>query len=278
MKIAVTGSSGMLGTAIKQVFTDKELIALTRNDFDITDPDSTRTAIRDIKPDFLIHAAAFTDVDGCEADPEKAYLVNSVGARNVVIACEPINCPVLYISTDYVFDGREKTPYSEGEHPDPVNKYGLSKLIGEYFVSMLSSRFYIVRTSWLYGKGGKNFVDSILQGLSGNKEIDVVNDQTGSPTYTQDLASRLKELPGKGFGVYHITNSSYCTRYELALEIVRIKGIKARVNPVTSGKLARPAKRPGFSALASTRLQHVGISEPRHWKEALKEYLTGPNI
>ncbi len=274
MKIALTGSSGMLGSEIKKVFTDLELINLTRSDFDITDLDQSLFNIKKIRPDCLIHAAAFTDVDGSELDPEKAYLNNGIGTRNVTIACEEINCPIMYISSDYVFDGTKKEPYNEWDKPNPINKYGFSKLLGEQFVTSLTNKFYIVRTSWLYGKNGKNFVDTMIRLMSEKEEIDVVNDQIGSPTYTYDLAVKLRELVGRGYGIYHITNASLCSWYEFAVEIAELKGIEMKIKPVSSDKLKWPAKRPSFSVLDNIMLRLEDIKELRHWKDALKDYLS----
>ena len=275
MRVALTGSNGMLGFAIKSTFTDIELVGLSRRDIDITNLDKTVSKIKEIKPDYLLHAAAYTDVDGCELNPEKAYLVNGIGTRNVTMACEAIGCPIMYISTDYVFDGTKKEPYDEWDLPNPINKYGLSKLLGERFVMSFTNRFYIVRTSWLYGKNGKNFVDSITKLLSVKEEINVVNDQVGSPTYTIDLAVKLKELIGRGYGIYHITNTSQCSWYEFAVEIAKLKNSKTKIQPITSDNLNRPAKRPAFSVLANTMLRLEGIKELRHWKDALKDYLAG---
>jgi dTDP-4-dehydrorhamnose reductase len=273
LRIALTGANGMLGHDIRNVFTDVELISLTRNDFDITDLDKSGSKIREIRPDYLIHSAAYTDVDGCELNPEKAYLVNGTGARNVTIACEEVKCPIIYISTDYVFDGAEKEPYNEWDSPNPINKYGLSKLLGERFVASLTNRFYIVRTSWLYGKNGKNFVDTIIKHLSEKESIDVVDDQVGSPTFTYDLAVKLRELVGKGYGIYHITNTSHCSWYDFAVEIAGLQGIKKVIKSTTSDKYKLPARRPAFSVLNNTMSKLEGIQEPRHWKEALKDYL-----
>jgi dTDP-4-dehydrorhamnose reductase len=273
VRIALTGSDGMLGSDITEVFTDIELITFTLRDFDITDLDTSTKKIKETKPDCLIHAAAYTDVDGCELNPDKAYLVNGIGTRNVVIACEEVHCPVVYISTDYIFDGKKKEPYNEWDIPNPLNKYGFSKLIGENFVTSLTNRFYIVRTSWLYGKNGKNFVDTILRLMSERKEVEVVDDQKGSPTYTYDLAVTLRELIGKGFGIYHISNTSQCSWYEFALEIAKLKGMNTNIKPITSEKFKRPAQRSSFSVLENTMLRLEGIKELRHWKEALKEYL-----
>lgn len=273
MKVAVTGSGGMLGHAIKQVFTDTEINALSRRDLDVTDLNQAISLIKQIRPDILIHSAAYTDVDGCEQDPYKAYLVNGIGARNMTIACEEINCPILYISSDYVFDGTKNTPYDEWDSPNPISTYGVSKLMGEKFVMSLTNRFYIVRTSWLYGGKGKNFVDTISKLLKDKDELNVVDDQKGSPTFTNDLAIKLKELTGKGYGIYHITNSSHCSWYDFAVEIARLNGSKTLVKPVSSDKFPRPAKRPSYSVLNNTMLKLEGLSELRHWKAALKEYL-----
>ncbi len=274
LKIALTGSDGMLGHDIRKVFTDVELINFTLNDFDITDPDKTMSAIKQAKPDYLIHPAAYTNVDGCEKDPETAQRVNAIGAKNVTIACEEIGCPVLYISTDYVFDGKKEEPYIESDEPNPLNEYGISKLNGERFVSSLTDSFYIVRTSWLYGKNGKNFVETISRLLSEKDEISVVNDQFGSPTYTYDLALKLRELIGKGYGTYHITNSSKCSWYEFALEIAALKQSDTKIIPITSDEFRQPARRPSRSVLANTMIKQAGIKELRSWKEALREYVS----
>lgn len=274
MRIALTGSNGMLGHDILKVFKDVELAALTRKDLDITSLDQSVSRIKDISPDYLIHSAAYTDVDGCEQDPEKAYLVNGIGTRNITMACEEVKCPILYISSDYVFDGASKEPYHEWDQTGPVTRYGRSKLMGEQYVHSLTNRFYIVRTSWLYGKNGKNFVDTICRLLSEKDEIDVVDDQVGSPTYTYDLACTLRELIGKGYGMYHITNSSHCSWFEFAQEIARLKTSKTRIVSTTTDTFNRPAKRPAYSVLDNTMLRLEGIEELRHWKDALGEYLT----
>lgn len=273
MKIVLTGAGGMLGHDIKKVFNGTEIIGFTHRSMDITVLDDVIVKIKSAKPDFLIHAAAFTDVDGSELEPEKAFLVNGLGTRNVVMACEETDCPVIYISTDYVFDGEKGAPYNEWDSTNPVNKYGLSKLMGESFVKTLTNKFYIIRTSWLYGRNGKNFVDTILRLLSEREQVEVVHDQTGCPTYTVDLARTLMELIGKGYGTYHITNTGSCSWYDFAAEIASCRGIKKKIIPVTTEQFNRPAKRPLFSVLDNTFLKLEGISELRSWKEAVEEYL-----
>ncbi len=273
MKIAVTGSEGMLGHDIRHVFSDVELICLTYETLDITKLDPVMKTIREIKPDFVVNAAAFTDVDRCESEPDLAYLINGLGARNIAMACEETKCPVVHISTDYVFDGRKNGPYDEWDDTAPINQYGLSKLMGERLVTSLTNRFYVVRTSWLYGKNGKNFVDTIGRLLSEKEGIDVVNDQVGSPTYTLDLARKIREIIGKGYGIYHVTNSGKCSWHEFAVAIADRMGIQKRITPVTSEMFRRSAKRPANSVLGHTMLRLEGLGEMRDWKEALDEYL-----
>ena len=273
MKIVLTGANGMLGHAIKKIFSDMDFIGFDYSDFDITVLDDVMAMIKDARPDFLIHAAAFTNVDQCELEPEKAYLVNGVGARNITMACNEIKCPIVYISTDYVFDGTKGTPYDEWDSTNPINKYGLSKLMGERFVTSLTNRFYIVRTSWLYGKHGKNFVDTIIKLLSEKDSIEVVNDQIGCPTFTNDLAGKIREIIGKGYGIYHVTNTGSCSWYDFAVEIASKTGSKKEVVPVTSERFKRPARRPAFSVLNNTMLKLEGVDEPRRWEEALGDYL-----
>ncbi len=273
MKIALTGSDGMLGREIENAFKEVELVSFTLRDFDVTDLDKTLSVIKETKPAYVIHSAAYTDVDGCEHDPEKAFLVNGIGTRNVVMACEEIQCPLIYMSSDFVFDGMKKEPYNEWDSPNPLNRYGVSKLMGENYVTSLTNRFYIVRTSWLYGKRGKNFVDTIDRFLSEKKELKVVNDQVGSPTFAFDLAKKLKELIGKGYGTYHLTNTSHCSWYEFAVEIARLRSSRTRIIPVTSEEYKLPAKRPAYSVLNNTMLKLEGLYELRHWKEALQAYL-----
>ncbi len=274
MKVVVTGANGMLGKDVQRVFAGNELVALKRDDLDITSLNDSLEIMKRLQPDIVIHAAAYTDVDGSELDPEKAYAVNGLGTRNITMACEEVKCPIMYISSDYVFDGTGSEPYNEWDITNPVNKYGLSKLMGENFVATMTNRYYIVRTSWLYGSNGHNFVDTIKKLLTEKEEIDVVDDQKGSPTYTYDLALTLKDLAGRGYGTYHITNSSACSWYEFAVEIASLSGSVSKIKPTTSDQFNRPAKRPAFSLLGNTMLKLEGISELRHWKDALREYMS----
>ncbi|MEJ2695193.1 MAG: dTDP-4-dehydrorhamnose reductase [Candidatus Sulfobium sp.] len=273
MKVVLTGASGMLGHDLQRAFRDVEVAGFSSASLDITRLDAVIARIREARPDLVIHAAAFANVDQCESEPEKAYLVNGIGTRNVVMACEEAGCPIVYVSSDYVFDGKKRKPYNEWDDVNPIGVYGLSKLMGERFVSTLTNRFYIVRTSWLYGREGKNFVDTIIRLLSEKDRIEVVNDQVGCPTYTLDLAGKIRELIGKGYGIYHVTNTGVCSWFDFAVAIAAGKGIRKDIVPVTSRQFKRPAERPAYSVLGNTMLRLVGIDEPRTWGEALSEYL-----
>jgi dTDP-4-dehydrorhamnose reductase len=273
MKIAITGADGMLGHAMQKVFSDEELIPFSRVTFDITDLDSTLKTVRDARPDVIIHAAAFTDVDACESNPEKAYLVNGIGARNIAIACEEIRCRIVHISTDYVFDGTKGSLYDEWDKTNPISQYGLSKLMAEQFISSLTNRFYIVRTSWLYGPHGKNFVGTIMRLLAEKESLQVVNDQFGSPTFTEDLAATLRQIIGKGYGTYHVTNSGVCSWHEFAVRIADLISSDKPIIPVSSEAFKRAARRPAQSGLNNTMLRLEGIYPLRHWSEALEQYI-----
>lgn len=273
MKVAVTGANGMLGHALQKVFADMQLIPFSHTSLDITDLDHAVKTIRNTRPDVLINAAAFTDVDACETDAEKAFLVNGIGARNMAIACEEIRCPIIHISSDYVFDGTKESAYDEWDRTNPISRYGLSKLMAEQFVLSLTNRFYIVRTSWLYGSHGKNFVDTIIRLLAEKDSLQVVNDQFGSPTFTEDLAASIRQLIGKGYGIYHATNSGVCTWHAFAVKIAALIGIDKPIIPVSSEEFKRPAMRPTQSGLNNTMLRLEGISALRHWSEALKQYI-----
>lgn len=274
MKVVVTGANGMLGKDLQRVFAGNELVALKREDLDITNLNDSLEILKRLQPDLVIHSAAYTDVDGSELDPEKAYAVNGLGTRNIAMSCEEVKCPIMYISSDYVFDGARSEPYNEWDATNPVNQYGLSKLMGENFVSTMTNKFYIIRTSWLYGKDGHNFVETMKKLFAERDEIDVVDDQRGCPTFTYDLALSLKELAGRGYGTYHITNSSVCSWYEFAVEIASLSGSRTKIRTTTSDQFKRPAKRPAFSVLGNTMLRLEGMRELRHWKDALKEYMS----
>lgn len=276
MRVLVTGAGGMLGYALLPVLeADHEVIGLTRRDCDLSDEDAVRNIFERQEPEVVIHLAAYTNVDGCEIEPQKAKAGNEDATLNVAKAAENAGASLVYISTDYVFDGRQERPYREDDPPNPLSVYGRTKLMGEQHVQNTLSRYYIVRTSWLFGPKGKNFVSTILR-LAGEKpELRVVNDQKGSPTYTRHLAQKLVELiTTSEHGIYHITGQGSCTWFEFAKKIVELGGFRqVRVIPVSTQEFVRPAPRPASSVLANQRLASLGIGLLPEWEEGLKSYL-----
>jgi dTDP-4-dehydrorhamnose reductase len=276
MSLLITGSNGMLGKALVERLSKKYSIkAITREDADITDLDEIAKVIKKTKPDIVIHAAAYTKVDDCESNSIHANKINAIGTRNVAVACQKIDASMVYISTDYVFDGAKESPYTEFDITNPISVYGKSKLAGEKFVRQMLNRFYIVRTSWLYGEGGVNFIDTIINKAKTEKVLKVVDDQFGSPTYTKDLADKIGEIISRErYGIYHVTNSGSCSWFEFAKKIVEYSNIKGiDVIPIKSNALNRPAKRPANSVLQNFMLELEAIPLLRSWDEAVGEYV-----
>jgi len=268
------------------------MFAVSRKELDIADSEALRVFFERVSPDFVINCAAFTDVDGCESNREEAFKVNSTAAKEIAKACKRENAVFLHFSTDYVFDGKNAVGYAEDDSPNPINVYGESKLGGEIGIMDSLEEFYIVRTAWLYGMNGGNFVDTMLK-LAGEREsLNVVDDQKGSPTYADDLVKAVIEyflepfvvnLPVQharevgepkssrnslGFGVYHLTNLGVCSWHGFAKEIFRIKDLNVEVKPVSSVEFVRAAERPHCSILLNTKLPNL-----RSWEEALNAYL-----
>lgn len=263
----------MLGRAVVKKFKDCSLIQTDLHNLDILENNAVRKII-EVSPDYVLHLAAYTDVDGCEHNSEKAYQTNADGTRNVALACKKLKIPLLHISTDYVFDGTKQTPYLEWDKTNPISVYGRSKEKGEKYILNLLDKFWIVRTSGLYGPGGKNFVTTIIKKASESSFINVVNDQIGAPTYTEDLASAMSGLiKEKDFGVYHITNSDWCSWYDFAKEIIREENFNCEVLPINSNELARPAKRPQNWRLNNFMWEKEKKKPLRNWQDALKEYI-----
>ncbi len=274
MRIVITGASGQLGYDLVDVLRQGHEIFPFDLDLDITDLDLLESTVLKIKPDVVINAAAYTDVDGCESDPEQAFKVNTEGAKNVGLACLKADAIMVHISTDFVFDGTKERPYTEHDEPNPINTYGRSKLAGEEHLKSLLSSYYIVRTSWLFGRHGKNFVKTIVSLADEKGELSVVNDQFGSPTFSLDLAHKIAELvDSKRFGLYHITNSGACSWYEFAGAIMAASGRKdIKIRAITSGRIDRAAKRPANSVLKNDNLERQGFRLLRHYKEALEAF------
>ncbi|MEK4176609.1 dTDP-4-dehydrorhamnose reductase [Aeribacillus sp. FSL K6-1305] len=276
MKVLVTGAKGQLGTDLVLLLSDRgyEVYGYGREELDITNFDQVKRVIREIHPDVVIHTAAYTKVDLAESEPDQAFLINSYGTRNVAVVSEAVGAKLVYISTDYVFDGTATTPYNEFASTNPLSVYGKSKLAGEQFVRDLHSKFFIVRTSWVYGKHGNNFVKTMLKLAQERDELMVVHDQIGCPTYTVDLANCVLELiQTEKYGVYHVSNSGHCSWYEFAKAIFEEAGIKVKVNPCTTKDFPRPAPRPAYSVFDHMSLRLNGFRKMREWREALREFL-----
>ena len=287
MKILVTGSSGMLGRDICKVFSaDHRVIGIDISGdevsykADISDLDAVKEVFAKEKPDIVIHSAAYTDVDGCERDPDKAYRINTEGTCNIVEACSDIGASLIFISTDFVFNGGKDSPYKEDEETGAINVYGKSKLKAEEALGEFSRDYAIVRTSWLYGAHGKNFVDTIIKKAKEDKVLKVVDDQVGSPTYTKDLALALKDLIESGdiLGreIYHVSNTKYCSWYAFTRKIIDLEGgmEEVLVEPIASSELARAAERPKYSVLDTGKFEERIGRKMRSWEEALGEFIS----
>lgn len=275
MKILVTGAKGMLGTDLIKVLEDKfDVVGVDVDDFDITDRTRVIESLAKINPDLVVHSAAYTNVDDCEEHRELAYRVNGDGAGYIAEACREVKAKMVFISTDFVFNGQKKAPYLETDQPAPLGVYGKSKLEGEKKVQQLLDNYLIVRTAWLFGKNGHNFVKTIIKATEEREILRVVDDQVGSPTYTLDLAKAIRILIEKDLkGIFNVTNSGFCSWYEFACEIIKIAEIKkVKVITITSKELNRPAERPSFSILDKAKFEQQTGAGIRFWKEALADY------
>jgi dTDP-4-dehydrorhamnose reductase len=275
MRVTLFGASGLLGRDLVQQLTGEQLTALSSKDADLRDRARIRDVIHDSRPDWILLAAAYTDVDGCESNRDLAFAVNCEGAIHVADAARDAGSRLLFLSTDYVFDGAKRSPYEVADPRNPTSVYGETKARAEERLLEILPEVCIARTSWLFGHGGKCFPATILKLASNRPEISVVDDQRGSPTFTRDLASALVELcRADARGIVHVTNSANCTWYEFATEIVRASGLPTKVKPVTTAEFQRPAQRPAYSVLSPDSLHAYNIHLP-DWKDALRRYLDG---
>ena len=291
MKILITGASGQLGTEIQRQLKNggsalgpvperlknATVIATDVNELDITDRDATIAFVRRHQPDTIISCAAFTNVDGCETNPEAAFKVNAIGASNLAQAAERINARLIHVSTDYVFRGEGDKPLDESERVDPKSVYGKTKALGEEYVKNFCHRYFIVRTAWLYGYAGKNFVKTIVNAGKKFGKLEVVSDQLGNPTNAEDLAHHILQLAvSHDYGVYHCTGEGVCSWYEFASEIIRLSGVDATVAPCTSAEYSAKhpaaADRPAWSALENRMLACTVGNQMRDWKVALADF------
>jgi dTDP-4-dehydrorhamnose reductase len=267
----------MLGQDLVEILASQnEVTGWDLADLDITRERETTEQIRRIHPQVIINCAAYTNVDGCEIQKDQAFRVNAEGARNVALASAAAQARLVHLSTDYVFDGAADKPYTENAPSNPLNIYGQSKLQGEIYIREVWKDHLIIRTAWLYGPKGNNFVKAILRQAAGGNDLRVVNDQRGSPTFTRDLSGAIRDLLAiTEKGTFHVTNSGSCTWYEFALEILRVNGLKdIKVHPITSNNLDRPAKRPAYSILDCSRYERVTGKKMRSWLEGLRNYFS----
>lgn len=276
MKVLVTGAKGQLGIDVmKRLRTMRiEALGVDAEDFDLTDEEAVMQAVCNARPDAIIHCAAYTAVDKAEREPEMCCRVNGRGTLNLVRAALRVDAKLLYVSTDYVFDGAGENAFETDDRKQPQNIYGLSKLQGEEAVRSLMTRFFIVRTSWVFGVNGGNFVKTMLRLGNEKREIGVVNDQIGSPTYTPDLARLLCDMIRTNrFGVYHATNEGYCSWAELAQAVMIRAGRRCRVKPVTTAEYGSPTRRPLNSRLSKNSLDQAGFERLPDWQNALARCL-----
>ena len=273
MRILITGANGMLGRDVTAELAPRhEVRPFPRAALDIADFAAVRDEVGRVAPDLIVNCAAYTDVDGCESDPEGAYLGNALGPRHLAVAAAAVGAALLHVSTDYVFPGDAERPYTEFDPVGPATVYGRSKLAGEEAVRDHCPRHYIVRTAWLYGEHGHNFVHTIRRLAAEKDRLTVVDDQIGNPTWTADLARVIGQLIETGaYGTYHATAVGEVSWHGFATEIVRLSGLSTPVDPVPSERFPRPAPRPAYSALDNLCLRQLGI-EMLPWREALEDF------
>ncbi len=279
MKIAIIGADGQLGSDLVKVLDKKELLPLYYPDFDVTKPKEIRAQIEQLKPEILINTSAYHRVDECEDNPQKSFLVNSTAVRDLALICRDLEIILVHFSTDYVFDGAKKEPYTEEDTPHPLSVYAVSKLAGEYFVSSILKKYYLIRTCGLYGQAGcwgkgTNFVDTMISSEKKGRVIRVVNDQWVTPTSTAELALIIRELlPTRHYGLYHLTNEGQCTWFQFAEAIFSLLRKKATLIPVDSQTYGAKAVRPSYSVLENKKAKEIGLPKFSHWKDALRDYL-----
>lgn len=275
MRIWITGARGRLGGRLLNILSgEHDAIGTGSADLDVTDFAAVRRFARDLRPDLIIHAAAWTDVDGCANDPDRAISVNGFGAQHVALAAASVGASMVYVSTNEVFDGESRQPYREYDPTRPVNPYGYSKWVGERAVMTLSPRHYIVRTSWVFAHGGKNFVQTMLNAARAGKTLRVVTNEIASPTYNDDLADAIAALiQTERFGVYHFTNAGVCSRWQFARYILDRAGYtNTPITPILSHQWQRPSTPPLYTPLANQAGKSVGIAL-RPWQAAVDAFL-----
>jgi dTDP-4-dehydrorhamnose reductase len=276
VRIVITGHKGQLGTALQEALVGEELFGLDLPEHDITVPSSTIATLVDLQPDLVIHGAAMTDVDRCERQPEQAFRINTLGTQNIVLACGRCGAAMVHVSTNDVFDGRLGRPYYEWDTPAPQSVYARSKAAAELYVRTLLHHFYIVRTAWLYARGGNNFVTKFIAAADQRGALRVVTDEVSAPTYAPDLAAAIAQLiRTEHYGFFHFANSGICSRYDWVCKILELSGRgHVPVEPITSDQWQRAAPPPLYAPLVNLTGAALGITL-RRWEEALQEYFAG---
>jgi len=278
MRTVITGHNGQLGRQLISAFGVHDVLPLDLPDDDITDPAVIERVAR-FAPHLIVHSAAFTDVDGAEKDPELAYRINAFGTQNLALAAQRTGAAMMLVSTNEVFDGSQRELYREWDAPNPMGTYARSKAAGEHIVRDLLRQFYIVRVAWLFGPGGNNFITKILAGAEKFGALRVAADEFGNPTYAPDAAVAMARLAETGhFGIYHLTNSGFCSRYEFAREVMRLAGKPdLPITPILSADWPRPSKPPLHAVLANTAAANLGITL-RPWQTALAGYIASMKL
>lgn len=277
MVVLVTGASGQLGQAIQFLsdkYADIDFKFCSSSDLDITSLENCQLVFTKYKPDFCINAAAYTAVDKAESEPEKAHLINVVGAKNLAAVCKEFSTVLLHVSTDFIFDGTKKTPYLETDLPNPTGVYGQTKLDGEKAIQETFDHYFIIRTSWVYSQFGANFMKTMLRLASERDSLSVVNDQIGTPTNAVDLAKALLEIiksNNNSFGIYNFSNEGQCSWYDFAKKIFEINNISINLQAIPSTSFPTPAKRPAYSVLDKSKIKDVFGFEVNNWEESLKK-------
>lgn len=278
-KIALIGADGQLGTDLLEVLAEDDVRPLFFPAFDVTSPETSGRILRDMAPDIVINTAAFHRVDECETRPLEAFRVNTLAVRDLALTCREIGAVLVHFSTDYVFDGRKRTPYGEDDPPNPLSVYAGSKLAGEYFVRNTMSRHFVIRTCGLFGRAGcrekgRNFIETMIALEKAGKTLRVVDDQTVAPTSTLELADRTAALlKTDGYGLYHLTSRGECTWYGFTRAIFDAIGRTPDLVPISTEDLDAPARRPAYSVLDGVRARKAGLTEMSFWKDALRDYL-----
>lgn len=278
-RVALIGADGQLGSDLVKALEGQYLIPLYYPDFDITKTEEVREILAQLGPEIVINTAAYHRVDECEDNPQQSFLINAIKVKDLAVVCRELSAVLVHFSTDYVFDGKKRTAYTEEDPPNPLSVYGVSKLAGEYFVRHTLKKHVLVRTCGLYGEAGcwgkgSNFVDSMIALAKKGQTLRVVDDQVVTPTSTAELAARIAELIVTGeYGLFHLTNEGQCTWYEFAQAIFKMLGMKPRLESVDSRTFGARAQRPGFSVLENCRAKGIGLTDFSDWRVALRAYL-----